>query len=237
MLSFVRKFKTLVPDVVQLVLVIVIAVYALAFRVNYTGGFFNIISVLLPLLLITGSAVLLVIYKKYLAGHAILLLGLFINGLTAFINAAFALQFSPFSYNPGFTPQIFVNLVIFAYLAVMVVSYVLAGGITTKPLKGKTFLAGVLLFLFVWVFNGFYSAVIVLALPLISLLIGLEFPALLLMLSVVIEEPFNFINDAIIKYLGVRVLPYDSYIISACFFSYLFSVRIYKGVKEKAYQS
>ncbi len=236
MLSFVKNFKTLVPEVVQLVLVIVIAVYTLAFKVAYAGGFFNIITILLPLILITGSAVWLVLYKKNLAGHAILLLGLYINGLTIFINALFRLQFSPFSYNPGFTPQMFVDLVIFAYLALIVTSYVLEGGITTKPLKGKTFVAGVLLFLFVWIFQNFYTAISLLALPLIALWIGLEFPALLLMLSVVIDEPFRFINDAINKTLGWRNLTYYLYIIGAIFFIYLFSVSIYKQIKEKSYQ-
>lgn len=237
MIDFIKKFKTMVPEVVQLVLVGVIAVYTLAFRVSYSTPVFNVLANFLPVSLIVCSAVLLVVFKKSLAGHAILLLGLYINGLTIFINALFSLSFSPFSYTPGFTPEIFINLIIFIYLALIVVSYLISGGISTKPLKGQSLMLGALLFAFAWIFQGFYSAVIMLALPLIALLIGLEFPALILMLSVVIEEPFSFINNAINNSLGWRSISYYVYLLGSLFFIYLFSIGIYKAIKNKSYQS
>ncbi len=237
MISFVKKFKDILNVELQLVIVIIIAIYTLAFRVAYIGGFFAALTSLLPILLIVCSSVLLVFFKKPLAGHAVLLLGLFIDGLTNFIGALFNLSFGPFVYAPGFTPQLFVNLIIFIYLTLIVISYLMAGGVSTNPLKGKTFMLGVLLFVFVWLLQGFYIAVTALALPLIALFIGLEFPALILMLAIVIDEPFIFINDAINLSLGSSDLTYYFYMIGAVFFIYLLGVEVYKAIRSKNYKS
>ncbi len=237
MISFLRKFKDMVPETVQLVLLGVIVIYTIAFKVSYNVAFFNAIASLLSILLIVGASALLVFYKKPLAGYVVLLMALYFNGLTDFINALFSLQFSPFAYTPGFTPQLFINLIVFVYLFLLVLSYLFEGQYKARKVDSKTMIIGGMLFAFIWLIQGFYSAVILLLLPAIIALFGLLFPAMLLMLEVVIGEPFTFITNAINKSLGWRDLPYYFYLIGSLFFIYLLSVNIYKSIKEKTYNT
>ncbi len=234
MVAWIKSFRLMVSEPLQLVLAGVIAIYTLAFRINYTAGLFPIIGNLITILLLLAAVGLLIYYKKSLAAHAILLLGMYIGGLTAFINVLFSLSFNPLRYAPAFTPELFVNLIIFLYLLLMVVSYMLAGNIKLNPLKGKVLMYACLLFVFIWIFNGFYSAFTTLVLTLVALFIGTEFSALVLILSAIIVEPFFFINTAINGFLGTRPLNYYLYVIGLLGFIVIFILELYKRMQNKS---
>lgn len=233
MLDLVKKFKTFVPEAVQIVLICVIGVYALAFGINYNVSFFSVLIALLPVLLVVGSAVLLSLFKKQLAAHVTLLFGLFINALFVFVRALFSLNFSPLSYTPGFTAKMFVDLIVFVYLALIVVSYIIAEGLPKASFKNNVFYVTLLAFAFLWIFNGFNAALFSVLLTLSVLWFGLKFPAVLLLLRLFIAQPFVFINNAINGTLGFYDFGDYIYLLGALGLITICSMLIYQMITTK----
>lgn len=236
MMSFIRSFKNRIPYAMQMVVVILIGLYTLLFGVSYSKRIFDVIQALLPVLLIVVSSILLSTYHKQLAGHGVLLLGIYMNGLTALFNELFSIQFNPFNYSPQITMTMIIHALIFLYLFFMILSYILNGRIKASPLKGKTVIIGIWLFIFVWVLFGFSQAISVLILPLIALLFGLKFPALLLMLHAVIAEPFRFIDLALNQGLRTWQAIDYIYLIGCVFFIVIISIHIRNVIRLKTYQ-
>lgn len=234
-MTLIKEFKNRIPHGLQVLLVILISAYTLVFGVSYHGPIFDVIRGLLPVLLIVASAILLTVYRKSLAGHAVLLLGIYVNALTAFANELFDIHFNPFEYSPHFTLTMIIHALIFLYLFLIVLSHFLKGHVKTAPLTGKTVRIGVCLLLFVWVFYGFSSAISLLILPLIGLIFGLKLPALLLMLSVVIDEPFRLIDHAVNGTLNTWSTFDILYVAIAIMFVVVIIIQMGKVGRSKTY--
>lgn len=237
MVTFVKKFKDTVPSVVQMVLIGVIGLYALAFNnVNYSLTFLGVIASLLPVLLTVVSAMLLSVFNKQLPAHVVLLFGLFINSLFIFIRALFSLNFSPFSYTPGFTVEMFVNLLIFAYLLFMVISYVMNESLPKIEVKSSLFYVILIVFGFLWIFRGFNTALFSVLIPLVVLWLGTEFSSLLLLLGIVISQPFLFINQIVQSTLSWNDFGDYIFLIGSLVLIALLGKMIYTSIVNKQYQ-
>lgn len=217
-MSFIKGFKDLVPSTIRL---IVITVLSLLFAVfSYPGGsFWLIMQVMTPVALVVYAVIGLEYKGKSFAAHAILLCAGFLNAGTTFINLITSFDFQSMSFT-GVTPffEALIAFVIFLYLIITLLSHFLSGNIGAKYEKSPVWTAALIAFLFFLLRSGFNTALLKLIPPILALIFGSPFYAVVLLLAGVIDIPFMVINFIAIGIIGSRPI---SFFLFAAFGLYL----------------
>ena len=223
-MSFIKNFKDLVPNTIRLIIITLISLL-FAFFAYPGGSFWLILQVMAPALLIVFAVIGLEYKGKTFAAHSIILFAGFLNGATAFINLITSFDFQSMSFTGG-TPffEALISFIIFAYLVLTLLSHVLSGNIGAKYEKSPVWTAALIAFLFFLLRSGFNTALMKLIPPIIAMVFGAPFFAVVLLLAGVIDIPFMVINFIAIGIIGSRPI---SFFLFAAFGLYL----IYGAVK------
>lgn len=217
-MSFIKNFKDLLPSTIRLIIItlisLVFAMYA------YPGGsFWLILQVMAPVALIVFAVIGLEYKGKTFASHSIILVAGFLNAATAFINLITSFDFQSMSFT-GTTPifEAIIAFLIFIYLVLTLLSHMLTGNIGAKYEKSPVWTAALIAFLFFLFRSGFNVALMKLIPPIIALVFGAPFFAVVLLLAGVIDIPFMVINFIDIGIIGSRPI---SFFLFAAFGLYL----------------
>lgn len=229
-MSFIKNFKDSIPSTIRFIIItlmsLVFAMYA------YPGGnFWFIMQVMAPVALIVFAVIRLEYKGKTFAAHSILLTVGFLNAATTFFNLITSFDFQSMSFSRT-TPffEALIAFVIFIYLVLMLLSHVLTGNIGAKYKKSPVWTAALIAFLFFLLRSGFNTALMKLIPPIIALVFGAPFYAVVLLLAGVIDIPFMVINFIYIGIIGSRPI---SFFLFAAFGFYLIYGAITTLIKMK----
>ncbi len=216
-MNFIRNFKKTVNDSLQLIVLGLIFLYVLLRNLSFTGPIvFSVINTI-SLLLVLSSLVFLLLEKKLFASHILLLVLFFANAFQAFNVSIFSLRFSPFGFATPLTLSVFINFIIFIYLALMIASYLLSGGLKAQKLGGNVFLLVLVFLIFLYAFNGFTSLMIYMVILGVILLFGTRLSTLLIITSSALSSTYVYINNVI---NGFTVFQFFGAIASLLILSY-----------------
>ena len=158
-MQFIKDFKSKINQSAQLIILIVILAIVFYSKFNFGTVTVQAVVNLVVLLLMLGSIAYLLMDNKLFSAHIAVLILYFSSAAQAFLNSLFSLQFSPFGFLNPLTGLEIINFIIFGYLALMVTSYVLNGGLKTRAIKSYIGLLIIAFVGYLWLFNGFNNAV------------------------------------------------------------------------------
>lgn len=195
-ISFIKKFKNKVSTQVGQFIILILSLVAL--YVSYSNtDVLPLLSGFVPLVMILVVVVGFTLQKKLLPAHLILLLTVYREAGNGFINALASFDFDSMSFGITITLNMVLSFIVFLYLFIYVLSYLLDGKFDGKLGKSDVITSAVIAFLFFYFRSGFSVAVLKILPPLVALMFGSEFFAILLLLAGVIDVPFTFINHIV----------------------------------------
>lgn len=200
MFAMIKKFSSMINQQIQMVILAVLSMIGLYVYVAGANGFLPVIIALLPILLILTAVWLLFLDKKILESYIIIFMLIFANGLTNFLGWIFSYHFFFEDFQVAFSINTLLLLVGCLYLGLMIVSYLMNGGLSVSIKKIDFMLLFLLFALYLYLdagivnllLNGFYLFLAINA--------SNKFAAFALMLRLVIATPLiiiqRFIDEA-----------------------------------------
>ena len=213
--SFRKKMSTQGAQMIIVVLSLV-ALYVSYQRLDVLPLLTGFVPLLLVLIVVLGFA----FQGKLLPAHLILLLAVYRESGSGFINAVSSFSFDTMSFNLSITLNMVLSFIVFAYLVLYVLSYLFDGQFNGKLGKSDVITSAVIAFLFFYFRSGFSVAVLKIIPPVIALMFGSEFFAVLLLLAGVIDVPFTFINHVSNNTLLEQPLSYFLFTLFAFYLIY-----------------
>jgi len=153
-------------------------------NLSFTFSIENLISWVSFVLMYIG-VVYLVINKSLFASYVIIFILYFSNAFSNFFSSFINITFNPFEIIVSSDLMLYVSLLIFIYLAFMVVSYVV-NGVKSRTMKGKVGTLTLVFFGFLWLFLGFNAALVIFPIVGIAFLFGNDKASLLMIISYLI---------------------------------------------------
>lgn len=191
-MQFIKNFKKMFDPSMQLVILIVSLLFVVYKSFSISVFSIGVILSLIMLLLMLAGFVILLMNKKLFAAHVGILVLYFSGAATAFFNSIFSLRFSPFGLLSPLTGQIIVEFIIFAYLILMIASYIINGGLQTNKVQGKVALLIMAFIAYLLLFVGFNSTILYTILLGTIFLFGDKKAVLLMIMGYLI---FNFYSN------------------------------------------
>jgi len=223
-MNFFKNFKNLLSESVTTLVIAIIAVYVLVTNFGGIDNLWLFLAAFVPLVLVLLAVLGLQMSKKSMAAHTVLLITLFLGAGRAFLLAITSFDFGSFSFSANFSLELIINSIIFVYLALVVLSGLLTnefkGGLGSSPVVMSALIA----FLFFFFRDGFSGAVLKILPPVIALMFGSPFYAIVLLLAGVADVPFRFLD---VLFNGDLLASPISYFLFTAFAFYL----IYGAVK------
>ena len=207
MIQFIKNFrKKISTQAAQIVLVVL---SLLALYVSYSQlDVLPLLSGFVPLVMVLIVVLGFGFQGKLLPAHLILLLAVYRESGSGFINAISSFDFDSMAFNIKLTFNMVLSFIIFVYLFLYVLSYLLDGQLKGKIGKSDVVASAVIAFLFFYFRSGFSEAVLKILPPVIALMFGSEFFAILLLLAGVVDVPFTFVNHLINNTLLEQPISY-----------------------------
>ena len=200
-MNFIKDFKNVFQQPLRLILIAVSGAFLFYFNFS-SGNFWWVMSNILPLILIIGSAIILQLKEKTLAAHGVLFFSGYINSFSAFFRNLLSYNFTAKSM-VKFGPLVgsFVFMVIGIYLLLMLLSYFLSKDYEIENKRSSVWISALIAFIYFYVGFGFNTAFFKLISPIIALMFGYEFFAVVLLLAGVIDIPFDIIDAIYSKFI------------------------------------
>jgi len=196
MISLIKKFRHKIS--LQLGQVIILILSLVALYISYSRlDVLPLLSGFVPLVMVLIAVIGFALQKKLLPSHLILLLAVYREAGNGFINALASFNFDSMSFGVTITLNMVLSFLVFIYLFIYVLSYLLDGKFDGKLGKSEVITSAVIAFLFFYFRSGFSVAVLKILPPVIALMFGSEFFAILLLLAGVIDVPFTFIDHIV----------------------------------------
>ena len=193
-MDFFKNFKNLLSETVTTLVIAVIAVYVFIINLGGFSNFWWFLAAFVPLVLILFAVIGLQMSKRSMAAHLVLLITLFLGSGRAFLLAITSFNFGSFSFSASFSLVLIINSIIFVYLVLVVFSGLLTnefkGGLGSSPVVMSLLIA----FLFFFFRDGFSGAVLKIFPPVVALMFGSPFYAIVLLLAGVADVPFRFLD-------------------------------------------
>lgn len=192
-MNSIKNLKNLISGFVRLLIIVLISGLIVG---THLGGQ-NIwlqLAFLAPILLVAISAIGLELKKLSLASHLVLLITSFLSAGRQFVLAVTSFNFSTFSFDMTFSLELIINLIIFVYLALMILSFILSKEGKFNLASSDVLTAAMIAFVFFFFRDGFSGAVLKILPPLIALGFGSKLFAVVLLLAGVIDVPFRFLD-------------------------------------------
>lgn len=217
-MKFIRGFKNLFSDSLKTVLIVAIVVFTLVNAFGNIGDLMPFLASFVPLVLILISAVGLQLKGKILAAHLILILTVFLGAGRTFIYAITSFDFETLSFTANFSVEMILAFVIFVYLFLVVTSYLLVGKTGAHLGKSPVLISATIAFIYFFFRDGFSVAVLKILPPLVALMFGSDFFAILLLLAGVADVPFLLLDHI---FIGTILQQPVSYFLFTAFGLYL----------------
>lgn len=200
MLKWIKSFKSVINEQIQLIALVVLSLIAIYDNVGNSRGILSFIQALLPITLILGAIWLLYLSKKYFAAHLMMFIAVFANGISDFVRWLFSYHFFFKSFQIAFDLNLVLSLLACAYLILMIISYVMDEGIKINVVKPVIIWLILAFLAYNYVRFGVVSLIIVSLTVLIFLNDeGPELAVLLFLLSGVINTPLIMIGRFVDK--------------------------------------
>ncbi|MBU1142248.1 MAG: hypothetical protein KKH92_01240 [Firmicutes bacterium] len=193
-MNFIKNFKSLFSHTITTVIIVIIAAYVLLTNLGGSGNIWLFLAGLIPLLLVLFAVLGLQLSNKSMASHLILLITLFLGAGRALLLALTSFDFSSFSFSGTFTLELIINSIIFIYLALVVLSGLLSGEFKGGLGSSPVVISAVIAFIFFFFRDGFSGAVLKIFPPVVALMFGSPFFAIVLLLAGVADVPFRFLD-------------------------------------------
>jgi hypothetical protein len=223
MIKWIKNFRNLVSTQVGQIIIVVLSLVAL--YVSYSNlDVLPLLSGFVPLVMVLVTVIGFALKGKLLPAHLILLLAVYRESGSGFINAVSSFDFESMSFGIEITLNMVLSFLVFVYLLLYVLSYLLDGKFDGRLGKSEVITSAVIAFIFFYFRSGFSVAVLKILPPVVALMFGSEFFAILLLLAGVIDVPFTFIDHIVEGTLSVQPI---SYFLFSAFAFYL----IYGAVK------
>ncbi len=217
-MNFLKNFKTLFSETITLLIIGIIVLYVLVTNLGGPDNIWLYLAGLVPLVLVLFAVVGLQLSKKSMAAHLVLLIALFLGAGRALLLALTSFDFSSFSFSATFTLELVINSIIFVYLVLVVLSGLLTnefkGGLGSSPVV----MSAVIAFIFFFFRDGFSGAVLKILPPVVALMFGSPFFAIVLLLAGVADVPFRFLD---VVFNGDLLASPISYFLFTAFAFYL----------------
>lgn len=191
----IKNFKNVLPKMVTTVVVVLISGLTVGYALGSGSNIWLQLAVLVPVVLVALAAIGLELKGKSLAAHIVLLLTAFLGAGRAFILWATSFNFSTFSFEISLSATMILNVIIFVYLALVILSYMLSNDAKIKLESSDVLTAAMIAFLFFFFRDGFSEAVLKIAPPMVALLFGSKLFTIVLLLAGVADVPFRFLNE------------------------------------------
>lgn len=217
-MNFLKNFKTLFSETITLLIIGIIVLYVLVTNLGGPDNIWLYLAGLIPLVLVLFAVIGLQLSKKSMAAHLVLLIALFLGAGRALLLALTSFDFSSFSFSATFTLELVINSIIFVYLVLVVLSGLLTnefkGGLGSSPVV----MSAVIAFIFFFFRDGFSGAVLKILPPVVALMFGSPFFAIVLLLAGVADVPFRFLD---VVFNGDLLASPISYFLFTAFAFYL----------------
>lgn len=207
MMNWIRQFRNKVSTQVGQMIILILSLVAL--YVSYQDvDVLPLLSGFVPLVMILVVVLGFTFQKKLLPAHVILLLTVYRETGNGFINALASFDFDSMSFGITITLNMVLSFIVFVYLLLYVLSYLLDGKFDGKLGKSEVITSAVIAFIFFYFRSGFSEAVLKILPPVIALMFGSEFFAILLLLAGVIDVPFTFIDHLLAGTLSEQPISF-----------------------------
>ena len=194
MISFLKRFKNIVREEFQIIILGVIGIYALIVALDGQSAILSFFEALLPISLILFATLIMVLKSKYIAAHLILLVVLFANGLRSLLRALLSYHFFFENFQITITIHHILSAIVCAYLLMMIVSYAFDFkekiAIDIKPI----WFALLVFSVFSYFCFGFNTTILYVITAFILVVFGSTLGAMAILLSYVINQPLNAIG-------------------------------------------
>jgi hypothetical protein len=189
-MKFLRKFKFALNSTLQLIVLTIIMVLVAYQELSFTFSLENVIAWFALILMYIG-VVYLVLNKAFFASYIIIFILYFSSAFTNFFSSFINITFDPFTFTISSDVMLYVSLLIFVYLGLMIVSYLINGGLKSRGMKGKVATLTLLFFGFYWLFIGFNAALILFPVVGVAYLFGNDRATILIIMSYLITALYS----------------------------------------------
>ena len=205
MVGFLKKFKTMIPEMVQLIILGAIGVYALIRGLDGKSAILDFLGAFLPLSLLLLAVFLLALKRKMLASHLVMLLALFDSGPRNLIATLFSYNFATEKWDK-FDIQLLLAAAAGVYLFMIVISYALDNKESIK-LNFKSVMYPFFVFsIFGYLCYGLETTLMILLTSAIVVAFGSNLGGMSILLATVILQPLALIfriDNKILKFTDV----------------------------------
>lgn len=228
-MSFIKSLENKVDIKLQWMIMIVLLAFSLIEAILTEYGF-NIVTSLLPRLLIGLAIIYLFSEKKLLGGYIVLLIGLFGRYIYDFVSFILSFQLNTLDFFKQIDIFILIGTLFSIYLVFMIIAYACNQekqnlNISISPLV-------IVLGLYLYLRYGYEYAFVALILMLVFVTLNSKVGLYLMMLSYVIHIPF-FLIDLMVDRIGFNLLSYWVYGWSGFILMILIIVRLVKSLNQE----
>lgn len=193
-MGFIKGFKDLVPGMIQTIIIVLLAGLTVGYALNNNGTIWQTLALVLPVLFVAIAVIGLELKGLHLAAYLVLLITSFLGAGREFVLTITSFDLSSFSFNRTFSLELIINLIVFVYLALMIISYGLSKSSVFKLEGSDVLLTALIAFLFFFFRDGFSTAVLKILPTIVALGFGSKLFAIVLLLAGVIDVPFNLLH-------------------------------------------
>lgn len=193
-MSFIKGFKDVVPSMIQTIIIVLLAGLTVGYALNNNGTIWQTLAALLPVLLIAIAVIGLELKGLHVAAYLVLLMTSFLGAGRDFMLTITSFDLSSFSFNRAFSLELVINLIVFVYLVLMLISYGFSKSSVFKLEGSDVLLSAIIAFTFFFFRDGFSTAVLKILPAIIALGFGSKLFAIVLLLAGVVDVPFNLLH-------------------------------------------
>jgi len=218
-MKFIKNFRNLFPSLVTTIIVVAITLYT--FYQNIGGiNIFDRLANVFPVVLVGIAIIGLTLAKQSLTSHILLLLTSYLASGRALLVAITSFNFETFSFDAVWNVGLFLDAIIFVYLALYVLSFILDGQFNAKLSSSPVLTSALIAFLFFYFRDGFSIAVLKILPAVIALMFGSSLYAIVLLLAGVVDVPFRLLSLLVEGHLFHQTLGYYLFALFALYLIY-----------------
>ena len=203
-----KKFSQLIPNFIQVIILVVLSVYYLYQRLNLNLAVFDMLRIFLPALFSISAVLYLLSRKKMFASHLVLFITAFLYPGTKALKDVLSFDFGSMEMSVTITLSMILYVIIFIYFVLMILSYLLNHSVSSSTHHGKVVIIVFLSLVLLYLFDGISVGFLLFLTPLISIAFGHQIASLLLVLAILIDIPFQVIEWIMANSLFDQTLGY-----------------------------
>lgn len=222
MITFIKGFKRIFPEKIQVWILIGLSLLAIVLRVWGDIRVFDFIESFLPVFFIVLGVLILQKRKESLIAHFLLFFLVYADKFGGFIRAILSYNFGTKSFTTSVTLDLLLGAIGSAYLIMLITSYLLESKLNLKYKKSEMIFPIVIVVIYVYFRYSFTTAVIWVFPAMTALFVGAPLAAILLLTCNFIAVPFSVLDQIITS--GVKFISVSYWIFSIAALLILFII-------------